>query len=351
MRFGAKLDNYGPHVATLGVAEPAQRAELAGFDSIWCSDHVVMPATVRSSYPFSDDGSIRWDPSEPWYDAVVWCAAIAVVTERVEFGTAVMLANLRHPLVLAKQLASIDALSGGRLIAGFGAGWMREEFVALDVSFESRGRRLDEWIDICRQVWTGRISVVAGDHFSVDLDLVTEPRPVRRIPILIGGMSDAALRRIAERADGWVPLVRGNRDPVATIEQGVRRLQELAAEAGRGDVTFRVVYNAADPAEVAPQLDALARAGVTDVMVDVDYTDRDGPERALAAFEVDPPATLEPLAHTLGSSSTTTIDGRPTWCRSRCASSSVARVFSSHPSVSARQTRPAWDSGARSPTG
>ena len=281
MRFGAKLDNYGPHVASLGVAEPARRAELAGFDSIWCSDHVVMPATVRSLYPFSDDGSIRWDPSEPWYDAVVWCAAIAVVTERVEFGTAVMLANLRHPLVLAKQLASIDALSGGRLIAGFGAGWMREEFVALDVSFESRGRRLDEWIDICRQVWTGRISVVAGEHFSVDLDLVTEPRPVRRIPILIGGMSDAALRRIAQRADGWVPLVRGNRDPVATIEQGVRRLQELAAEAGRGDVTFRVVYNAAGAAEVAPQLDALARAGVTDVTVDLDYTDPDGPARAL----------------------------------------------------------------------
>ena len=166
MQFGAKLDNYGPHVATLGVAEPARRAELAGFDSIWCSDHVVMPATVRSAYPFSDDGSIRWDPSEPWYDAVVWCAAIAVVTERVEFGTAVMLAGLRHPLVLAKQLASIDALSGGRMIAGFGAGWMSEEFEALGVPFESRGDRLDEWIDICRQVWTGRVSQVEGEHFS-----------------------------------------------------------------------------------------------------------------------------------------------------------------------------------------
>jgi probable F420-dependent oxidoreductase len=281
MKFGAKLDNYGPHVATLGVADPARRAELAGFDSIWCSDHVVMPATVRSFYPFSDDGSINWDASEPWYDAVVWCAAIAVVTERVEFGTAVMLAGLRHPLVLAKQLASIDALSGGRLIAGFGAGWMREEFDALGVPFESRGQRLDEWIDICRQVWTGRVSQLQGEQFSADVDLVTEPQPVRRIPILIGGMSDAALRRIATRADGWVPLVRGDRDPVATIERGVQRLRELAGEAGRGDVQFRVVYNAADPAEAAARLDALAGAGVTDVMVDVDYTDPDGPERAI----------------------------------------------------------------------
>ena len=182
MRFGAKLDNYGPLVADLGVVDPARRAEAAGFDSIWCSDHVVMPETVRSRYPFSDDGSIRWDPHEPWYDAVVWCTAIAMATERVEVGTAVMLAALRHPVVLAKQLASIDALSGGRLVAGFGAGWMSEEFDALGVPFKSRGQRLDEWIDVCRSVWSGRVSRIDGEHFSLDHDIVTEPRPERDDP-------------------------------------------------------------------------------------------------------------------------------------------------------------------------
>lgn len=283
MRFGAKLDNYGSLVASLGVAEPARRAEAAGFDSIWTSDHVVMPEVVRSRYPFSDDGTIKWDPEEPWYDAIVWCAAIAVVTERVEIGTAVLLAGLRHPLVLAKQLASIDALAGGRFVAGFGAGWMREEFDALGVPFESRGSRLDEWIEICRQVWTGRLARIDGDHFTLDQPLVTAPTPARPIPVLIGGMTDAALRRIAQRADGWVPLVRGSRDPVATIGEGRERLHELAVEAGRGDVEFRIVYNAAAPEDAGGQLDALARAGVTDVMVDVDYTVADGPERALAA--------------------------------------------------------------------
>ena len=274
MKFGAKLDNYGPLVATLGVADPARRAEAAGFDSIWCSDHVVMPEMVRSRYPFSDDGQIRWDPNEPWYDAIVWCAAIAVVTERVEIGTAVMLAGLRHPLVLAKQLASIDALSGGRLIAGFGAGWMREEFDALAVPFESRGQRLDEWIDICRQVWTGRVSGVDGEHFSVDLDLVTEPRPARPIPILIGGMSDAALRRIAaarRRLGAARP-----RQPRSGGDDRAGRHATAASwprKPDAGTVEFRVVYNAADPAEAGARLDALARAGVTDVMVDVDYTD------------------------------------------------------------------------------
>ncbi len=283
MRFGAKLDNYGPLVARVGFADPARRAEAAGFDSIWTSDHVVMPKVVTSRYPFTDDGTIKWDPSEPWYDSVVWCAAIAAVTSRVEIGTAVLLAGLRHPLVLAKQLASIDAMSGGRMVAGVGAGWMREEYDALGIPFESRGRRLDEWIDVCRQVWTGDIARVEGEHFSLDLDLVTEPQPAHPIPILIGGMSEVALRRIATRADGWVPLVRGSRDPVKVIGDGVDRLHELAAEVGRGDVTLRIVYNAAGPEDAGARLAALARVGVTDVMVDIDYTDPDGPERALAA--------------------------------------------------------------------
>jgi probable F420-dependent oxidoreductase len=283
MRYGAKLDNYGPLVATLGVADPARRAEAAGFDSIWTSDHVVMPPTVRSPYPFSDDGSIRWDPDEPWYDAVVWCAAIAAVTERVEIGTAVLLATLRHPLVLAKQLASIDALSHGRVLAGFGTGWMREEFDAMAVPFGSRGRRLDEWIGICHAVWGGRVDGVHGEHYATDQPIVTEPRPARPIPVLIGGMSEAALRRIATRADGWVPLVRGSGDPVEIIGRGVDRIRSMAEESGRGDVDFRIVYNAADPREAGRRRVALARAGVTDIMVDVDYRLVDGPERALAA--------------------------------------------------------------------
>ena len=281
--FRSQARQLRPARRHLGVVDPARRAEAAGFDSIWTSDHVVMPEVVTSRYPFSDDGTIKWDPNEPWYDAMVWCAAIAVVTERVEVGTAVMLAGLRHPLVLAKQLASIDAMSNGRVVAGFGAGWMREEFDAMGVPFESRGQRLDEWIEICRQVWTGRISRISGEHFTLDQRLVTEPRPARPIPIVVGGMSEAALRRVATLADGWVPLVRGSRDPIETIGRGVQRVHELAEAAGRGSIELRVVYNAADPAAAGARLAGLQRAGVTDVMVDVDYAVPDGPERALAA--------------------------------------------------------------------
>jgi hypothetical protein len=96
-------------------------------------------------------------------------------------------------------------------------------------------------------------------------------------------MSDAALRRVAARADGWIPLVRGDRDPIETIDRGMTRVRELAEEAGRGSVDFRVVYNAAAPEDAGARLDALARVGVTDVMVDVDYREPHGPQRALAA--------------------------------------------------------------------
>src|SRR5262245_42866239 len=283
MRFGAKLDNYGPLVAQLGVAEPARRAEAAGFDSIWTSDHVVMPRMVRSTYPFSVDGTIKWNPEAPWYDAIVWCSAIAAVTERVEIGTAVMLAALRHPLVVAKQLASIDAMSGGRMIAGIGAGWMREEFDALDVPFESRGRRLDEWIDLWRDVWTGELQPSQGTQYRVGIEVLTAPVPARPVPILIGGMSEVAFRRIAARADGWIPLPKPNEDPIAVIGHGTDRLRALRKDAGRGSVELRVVYNAAAPDVAGRRLAELAAVGVTDVMVDVDYTDPDGPERAIAA--------------------------------------------------------------------
>ena len=160
---------------------------------------------------------------------------------------------------------------------------MREEFDAMGVPFESRGQRLDEWIEICRQVWTGRITRISGEHFTLDQRLVTEPRPARPIPIVVGGMSDAALRRVATLADGWVPLVRGSPDPIETIGRGVQRVHELAEAAGRGSIELRVVYNAADPAAAGERLAGLQRAGVTDVMVDVDYAVADGPERALAA--------------------------------------------------------------------
>ena len=151
--IGAKLPNSGPVALDRGVPDLARALEGAGFDSVWVSDHIVLPREIRSRYPFAEDGRATWPPDVPYLDSLIALSHAAGVTERVTLGIAVLVLPLRHPIVAAKQLASIDVASGGRLRLGVGAGWLREEFEALDVPFESRGARLEEWIELLRSCW------------------------------------------------------------------------------------------------------------------------------------------------------------------------------------------------------
>src|SRR5262245_58350499 len=142
VRIGAKVPNSGPLPQGIGIPAMARTLEQAGFESLWVADHVVLPAEIRSRYPFAADGKATWPTTMPYFDAVVAMTLIASATERATIGTAVLVLPLRNPVVLAKQAASIDALSGGRVALGLGAGWLREEFEALGVPFEARGKRL-----------------------------------------------------------------------------------------------------------------------------------------------------------------------------------------------------------------
>jgi probable F420-dependent oxidoreductase len=277
LRFGAKVDNYGDAVERFGLSEPAARAEAAGFSSLWLSDHVVMPSNTSSRYPFNESGAISWDAATPWYDPVVGLSVLGSATSTIEIGVGVLIAPLRHPVVLAKQLASIDALFGGRLILGVGAGWLAEEFEALQVPFASRGRRLDEWIHLMRECWTGRPGPFAGEHYSLPEGVLCYPTPAREIPIIIGGMSSAALRRAGLRADGWLALPRPTDDVVEVVAAGISGIQSVSGRAAGG----RYILNAAAPEAVAPLLQPLRKLGVTDIVVDVDYADPRGPERAI----------------------------------------------------------------------
>ena len=155
MRIGAKVPNFGPLVAERGFAALAGELEAVGFDSLWLSDHVVIPTDPASRYPFSADGKASSRPGTPWFDALVSLAQLAAATTQVEIGIGVLVLPLREPVTLAKQLASIDVLAGGRVTLGVGAGWLAEEFAALGVPFSSRGARMDEAIDVLRAVWTG----------------------------------------------------------------------------------------------------------------------------------------------------------------------------------------------------
>lgn len=284
LRFGAKVDNYGPAMTLLGLPGPAARAEAAGFTSLWLSDHVVMPSQTRSVFPFTDDGKIYWDPRDPWYEPVVCLPVLAQATHTAEIGTGILLAALRHPVILAKQLASIDAMSGGRLILGVGAGWMAEEFQILRVPFADRGRRLDELVTVLRRCWTGEPGPFAGDYYHLPADVYCYPTPARQIPVIVGGMSASALRRAAAIGDGWLALPKPSDDLLTIVAEEIAYVRSVAAEQRRDLAGWRCLVNAHDPADIAPLLPQLAEIGATDVIVDIDYEAADGPQQAMAVL-------------------------------------------------------------------
>jgi probable F420-dependent oxidoreductase len=276
LRIGAKLPSSGAEPARLGVPSMARRLEAAGFDSVWVSDHVVMTEdTSRSFYPFGDDGSPGWDVTMPWYDALIVLAQAAAVTDRVELGTAVLVLPQRHPVVLAKQVASLDALAGGRVALGVGAGWFREEFEALGVDFDSRGRRFSEWLDLLRRCWQGRPDGVDGQHYRLPDGVILEPTPARRVPLLIGGVSAIALRRAATQGDGWLGLQRTDRLDPEDVATAVQRLRAEAQRIGRDPaelrVVLRIIGSAGSSDVVAAAVPALVAAGVHELVVDTDW--------------------------------------------------------------------------------
>jgi len=276
LRIGAKLPSSGPDPARLGVPVMARRLEAAGFDSVWVSDHVVMTEdTSRSYYPFGDDGSPGWDVAMPWYDALIVLAQAAAVTERVELGTAVLVLPQRHPVVLAKQVASLDALAGGRIALGVGAGWFREEFEALGVDFDARGKRFSEWLDLLRRCWEGRPAAFDGQHYQLPDGVILEPTPARHVPLLIGGVSAIALRRSATQGDGWLGLQRTDRLDPDEVAGAVQRMRAEAERIGRDTgelrVVLRIIGSAGNTDVVAAAVPGLVAAGVDEIVVDTDW--------------------------------------------------------------------------------
>jgi probable F420-dependent oxidoreductase len=276
LRIGAKLPSSGGDPARLGIAAMASRLEDAGFDSMWVSDHVLMTEdTSRSHYPFGDDGSPGWSVDTPWYDALIVLAQAAAVTEHIELGTAVLVLPQRHPVVLAKQVASLDALAGGRVSLGVGAGWFREEFEALGVDFDARGRRFSEWLDLLRRCWQGRPAAFDGEHYRLPDGVIFEPTPARHVPLLIGGVSNIALRRAAIQGDGWLGLQRADRLDPGEVADAVQRMRAGADRAGRDPgelrVILRIIGSAGRSDVVAAAVPALVAAGVDEIVVDSDW--------------------------------------------------------------------------------
>jgi probable F420-dependent oxidoreductase len=275
MRVGAVVPNSGPLPLERGTAAMARALEEAGFASLWVSDHVVLPTRMDSPYPFAADGRATWPSTTPYLDALVALAVMAAATERAALGTAVLVLPLRHPVVLAKQAASIDVLSGGRLSLGVGAGWLREEFEALNVPFEDRGKRLVEWMAIARDCWTGTPAARSSERYELPEGVLCLPTPAHEIPFLMGGHSPAALRRAGRLADGWLAQQSLPELDPDELARAVAVVRAAAEEAGRDPgalrVVLRVVESAGRGEEVAAAIPALAAAGVGELIVNVDW--------------------------------------------------------------------------------
>lgn len=206
MRFGIAVPNYGPLATAENMVRLARRAEALGIDSIWVADHLVAPVGVQSVYPFDkspDPKPGNMGVIEEFYEPLTTLAFLAGATTHIRLGVSVYVIPYRNPVLTAKIVATLDALSGGRVIFGVGVGWLREEFTALGQDARHRGRVTDEYLEVCRRLWRDDVAQFEGRHYTLP-PVRNRPKPVQRPwpPIWIGGNSDAAIRRAIALGDG-----------------------------------------------------------------------------------------------------------------------------------------------------
>src|SRR6478752_9691649 len=231
MRLGLHALGIGNGADRAVIDAVASAAERVGFATLWSGEHVVMVDESASRYPYSDDGRIAVPAEADWIDPMIGLSFAAAATSTIRIATGVLLLPEHNPVLVAKQAATLDRLSGGRLTLGIGIGWSREEFDALGVPFERRGARTAEYVAAMRTLWRDDVASFSGEFVGFD-SVRVNPKPVhdRRIPIVLGGNSDAALRRAAAWGDGWYGF---NVDGVAAVAERVTTLQALCQEAGR----------------------------------------------------------------------------------------------------------------------
>jgi probable F420-dependent oxidoreductase len=235
-------------------------ADGCGWEALAVSDHVAHMETLRTPYPYTEDGSRRWEAFTPWPDPWVTIGALAAVTKRLRFTNNVFVLPMRNPFLAAKAIGTAAVLSRGRVTLTIGVGWCEEEFSLVGQGFRDRGKRTDEMIEVMRKLWTGQMVEHHGTFYEFER-LEMTPAPPGPIPLWVGGISKAALRRAARLGDGWL----SDLQPTAEIAECIRTIQSLRAEHGRAHEPFDVMASATD----AFGLDGyrrLADHGVTHVL-------------------------------------------------------------------------------------
>ena len=318
MQIGFNLANSGPLAGVADMTRIACEGEAMGFDYLTLTDHVVLPNTKVPGYPYSESGQFYEDAPTERHEQIVGMTWIAARTSRIRLVAAVLVVPHRPAVLAAKMLATLDVLSGGRLVVGIGAGWLKTEFDAVVTTpFAERGAVTDEYIDTFKVLWTEAAPRFAGRYTNFD-GIVLEPKPVQKPhpPIWVGAEAGPALRRAARIGDAWYPIGSNNKhllDTLPRLTAGVGRLRKATAEAGRAPgavgVAFRVKrYGAAVPpkasdgerrlfsgseADLIDDLRALKALGVT--AIDIDFAGRPDADATLAEMRRFRTAVIEKI--------------------------------------------------------
>jgi probable F420-dependent oxidoreductase len=233
MKFGMFLPSFGPLATGPSAVDTlltiAQKAENLGFDSLWVPDHVVIPTTIRSRYPYNESGQFPIPADTSFLEPLTVLGFLTGVTKRIRLGTWVLVLPHRNPIVTAKMFATLDVLSRGRVVLGAGIGWMEEEITLLGAPFQKRGALSDEYLRAMKELWANPDPRFEGQFVRFS-GIKCEPKPVQQpFPVWIGGHSARAMRRVVEFGDGWVAVPKS----FAAFQESYGHLKTAAEKAGR----------------------------------------------------------------------------------------------------------------------
>ena len=285
MKFGVMFANVGPMAFAEGAIGIAQAAEDAGIESLWTVEHTVVPAGYQSAYPYSDTGRMPGPEDSPIPDPLIWMAYVAAATSTIRLATGILILPQRNPVTLAKEVATLDQLSGGRVELGVGVGWLEEEFDAIGVPFRERGKRTDEHIEALRALWSQSPATHQGDYSSFT-DVYSRPAPAQStVPIVIGGHSKPAARRAGRLGDGFFPG-RGAHEDLAEL---IDVMRQAATEAGRNpdDIEITSGGKGALGSGALEEIKQLADLGVSRVIIPPLAFDVEGQRTAFAKYAED----------------------------------------------------------------
>jgi probable F420-dependent oxidoreductase len=279
MKFGLMYANAGPFAFPEGLTHLARTAEEVGVESLWTVEHVVIPVGYKSTYPYDPSGKIPAPDTMPIPDPLVGLAFAAAVTKKIRLATGILILPQRHPLYVAKEVATLDVLSGGRVILGIGVGWLQEEFDALGIPFEERAGRTAEAVRAIRSLWKPEPEAFQGKYYRW-APLQSHPKPLQQpgVPIVVGGHTELSAKRAARYGDGYFPGV-AEADKLKALLQTMRdeckrlgrRAEEIEISAGRAQLDLDAVKRLQD-------------AGVARIMVPPPAFDPDGVRAGLQAL-------------------------------------------------------------------